>query len=90
MADNCIFLCHRPSKMTFMLGKRYDIWYCENKNLDAFYKAVYEWSIINNESNDDFELLIEDGRNAPKCNADWVYCAPRLDETSVIIEYIGE
>ena len=66
MADNRMWLCHRPSGLAVFLGKRYTAlgWYQPHAEitgalLEALYKAVQDFCISEQENDEDFVLLKE-------------------------------
>ena len=71
MANNRMYLIHRPSGLGVSLGKRMvGPWYnAPDKNeMEMFYHHIF---FNCDGSNDDFVLAVEDGRNSG-CPDDWV------------------
>jgi len=63
MADNRMFLIHKPSKLGIMLGRRFGVAWSssiEAGRMDAFYNLVGD---LPNEP-DNFILAMEDGRES--------------------------
>ena len=77
MANNRIWLVHRPTGFAVMLGKRMGYgWYLQEepnqgKRMSDFFKRIEEAEYEG--SQDDFVLAIEDGREAPDCTENWKY-----------------
>jgi len=71
MANNRMWLIHKPSKLGVMLGKQLDGgWYKapEKTTLDGF----YEYLELNYDDGDNFILAMEDCKNS-YCFDNWVY-----------------
>ena len=78
MADNRMFLIHKPSKIGIMLGKSYrGEWYNapEASELDRFYKYIYSHYP---EEPDDFMLAMENCSQS-ECFNDWQYTSDFID-----------
>ena len=73
MADNRLFLVHRPTGAVLFLGKRLGInWHHDEPlDIDAFYRQCAAEGWGGNE--DDFVLAMEDASRAPGCNDRWKY-----------------
>ena len=76
MANNRLWLLHRPSKRAVLLGKRMGMgWYeaLSSKTLQKFYDFLEDEHFV---TMDDFELLIEDQERvtASVLRDDWVIC----------------
>lgn len=71
MANNRLYLAHRPSGLYVPLGKRLAFgWYIDPApDLEKFHESCAEES--DTDSQDDFVLCIEDGEGAPECNTGW-------------------
>jgi hypothetical protein len=71
MANNRLWLVHRPTGAAVRLGKRLaDGWYGPPsvEQMNAFFEAAGEGP-----SQDDFVLALEDADGAPMCSEDWKY-----------------
>jgi len=76
MANNRLWLMHRPSGKAICLGRRAAYgWENRNKDLGpdlaAFFNATLELS--DGREQDDFLLLMEDAANAPGASGDFHY-----------------
>ena len=72
MANNRMFLIHKPSKLGVMLGKNMGCsWYKapEKDTLESFYEYIASKAEMNQ---DDFVLAMEDCENS-SCFNDWIY-----------------
>lgn len=75
MANNRMFLVHKPSKLGVGLGKRMSWgWYNapEKDELERFYAYLGNVTIIDKLSQDDFVIAMEDCANS-SCFGDWNY-----------------
>lgn len=71
MANNRLWLVHRPSGAAVMLGKRLaDGWY-NPPSVEAM-NTFFEAAAMEGHQ-DDFVLAIEDAAGAPRCSEDWAY-----------------
>lgn len=75
MANNRLWLMHRPSGKAVCLGKRMGVgWYRppDKATLEAFYQEIED--LVFAEGQDDFILLQEDTSGAPGAyNGEWRY-----------------
>jgi hypothetical protein len=84
MANNRMFLIHKPSKLGVMLGKRMGWgWYAapEKEELDRF----YEYLSGNEEDQDAFIIAMEDCSES-NCFDDWRYTPKKVDGF-ILFEY---
>jgi len=75
MANNRMFLVHKPSKMGIMLGKRMGYgWYAApiESELNRFYEELKGYRL-----QDDFILLMEDCSGS-SCFGDWEYTNEKI------------
>jgi len=80
MANNRMWLIHRPTKLGIMLGKRLGFgWYKppETKELERFYEYL-EKNMDSEQSQDDFVLAMEDCSNN-SCFDNWDYTNTFID-----------
>jgi len=90
MANNRLFLVHRPTGKHFMLGKRLGGgWYSNysgemEKKLSEFFNEIE-----GDEPQDDFCLAIEDGDDAPLCLKnpnEWTYVwEPKAEAYKIVL-----
>lgn len=74
MANNRLWLVHRPTGEAVCLGKRMGVgWYTSDvgKSVADFFSRTEDAG--DPADQDDFILAIEDGSGAPCCCADWTY-----------------
>ena len=73
MANNRMWLLHKPTGLAVMLGKRMAIgWYTHNDpDMNKFFDAV--GAADSEIQQDHFCLAMEDCREAPSCFNDWRY-----------------
>lgn len=77
MANNRLWLVHRPSGAAVFLGKRMAFGWYQNMGetiegrLDAFFSEACDVSDL--KSQDDFILVMEDAENAPACTEHWTW-----------------
>lgn len=79
MANNRMFLIHRPSKIGVMLGRRMAIGWHEGsteKSLDDFYEHIQSTQELG--SQDDFVLAMEDCEGS-SCFDDWKYTGKQVN-----------
>ena len=80
MANNRMWLIHRPTKLGIMLGKRLGFgWYKppETKELERFYEYLGK-NIDSEQNQDDFVLAMEDCSNS-LCFDNWDYTNTFID-----------
>lgn len=71
MANNRLWLIHRPSQLGIMIGKRMGWgWYAAPKT--KFVESYFDYLSSNYDEQDDFILAIEDDENST-CFSDWQY-----------------
>jgi hypothetical protein len=83
MANNRLWLVHRPTGAAICLGKRLaQGWWCHTDGsfpdrLNAFFEQAGmpnpSGDMFGNGPQDDFVLAIENSSGAPSCSEDWVY-----------------
>lgn len=76
MANNRMWLAHRPTGEAVYLGKRMGYgWYDATADLGARVEAFYQrcGAAGAHDSQDDFILVMEDARGAPACTNNWVW-----------------
>lgn len=72
MANNRLWLVHRPSGQSVYLGKRMAVgWHDAPADLAQRVAAFFEKCSPGDQ--DDFALAIEDAEGAPCCIGDWAY-----------------
>lgn len=72
MADNRMWLLHRPSGKAVMLGKRFGPeWYTKHDHLSEMLTALFDQT-----EGDDFCLAMEDCEDAPEAFDNWEYTEP--------------
>lgn len=76
MANNRLWLVHRPTGESVFLGKRMGVgWYGAHNDLGSrineFFSTCEDKGDANNQ--DDFVLAIEDASDAPNATDEWVY-----------------
>lgn len=95
MANNRLWLVHRPSGQAICLGKRMAVgWYLPvgSDDLSARLEAMFNAIDDDMSKQDDFVLCIEDGRDAPWCCDTWHYedHKPVIDPTLKPLEETDE
>ena len=90
-----MLLVHVPTGLAVHLGKRYlDGWYTNESNmiggkLEKLYAVLeLDADYKNRISEDDFALLMEDAKHAPKALGNWRY-GPQREDGLYQIEFIG-
>jgi len=81
MANNRMFLIHKPSKLGIMLGKRLGWgWYGapDKSEVERFYKYLSDNPESYDGSQDDFVLAMEDCTES-NCFDDWRYTEQKVD-----------
>ena len=74
MANNRMFLLHRPTGRAVYLGKRMAWgWYDAPEDLGDRLQTLYDEIEEANENQDDFCIAMEDITDAPLCFGDWKY-----------------
>lgn len=74
MANNRLWLVHRPSGLSVFLGKRMASgWYGAPPDLGEKLNSLFTAAEDAEGSQDDFVLAIEDADHAPGCTDQWVY-----------------
>ncbi len=85
MADNRLWLIHRPTGSAVMLGKRFgsEVYYKppSAEEMHAFFLAAAEQP-----NEDDFVLAIEDASGAPSCTDKWKYQRVEGDKLRPVLE----
>lgn len=76
MANNRMFLLHRPTGKSVLLGKRMGWgWYAVPENVKERIEALF--AIVDGSeyegSQDDFCVALEDAGEAPMAHGDWTY-----------------
>lgn len=87
MANNYMWLVHRPSGLTCSLGKRLAReWYRPSiaDKIEQFYFDCYQWVMINGGSQDDMMLVMEDRSEAP-----WVGTFEKYTEAHSPLEFVN-
>lgn len=76
MANNRLWLIHRPSGAAVCLGKRMDVgWYRPYENLETEIALFFDAADTHSDekTQDDFTLAIEDATNSPLATDKWDY-----------------
>ena len=76
MANNRMFLVHRPTGNAVLLGKRLDPkrgWYGTPGGLGVSVETLFKKAIESGEGVDDFAVALESGENQPHAIHDWSY-----------------
>ncbi len=74
MANNRMWLVHRPTGKRVFLAKRMGWgWYDTPDDLGAKVRALLEATEEDYQTHDDFVLAMEDTSGAPCANGDWHY-----------------
>ena len=80
MANNRMFLMHRPSGLAVYLGKRMAWgWYGTPENIAENIKNLFDVSIDETckpSDQDDFCIAMEDSSELMHVDADWTHCEP--------------
>ena len=69
MANNRMFLVHRPTGRSVFLGKRMSYGWFDPPSADALQAFYQECEIDTPLAQDDFVIAMEDASDAPKCIA---------------------
>lgn len=74
MANNRLWLVHRPTGKSVFLGKRMAWgWYGAPEDIGAQLKALYDAIEHSDTNQDDFLLAMEDADDAPSCTDNFIY-----------------
>lgn len=79
MANNRLYVVHRPTGFFLCLGKRLAHgWHGDTPDLNAFHQKCADAVGPNWNQQDDFVLCIEDDENAPDCRTNWRHEGDRI------------
>jgi hypothetical protein len=74
MANNRMFLLHKPTGKAVMLAKRFDEgWYVKDFELTHTLALLFSDAFNSGEGLDDWALAMEDCQMAPTAFSDWQY-----------------
>lgn len=74
MANNRLYLVHRPTGKSICLGKRMaQGWYAKGETLSKDINQFFDEVGVEYDGQDDFFLAMEDAANAPSCTDKWVF-----------------
>ena len=80
MADNRMYLVHRPTGLAVLLGKSLGWgWYGEDVQVQRLYDALDQLGYCQHENINDFSLAMEDVSQTPMAKAILKYGDVRLD-----------
>ena len=85
MANNRMFLLHRPTGRAVYLGKRMlHGWYDAPPELTARMDRLFEDIGEDTAAQDDFQIVMEDATHAPCASQDWQYANGGADKLRMI------